>query len=474
MSTILSSFSNIAMIFIVILFFNLMIFVHELGHFWAGRWRGAYIDRFQIWFGKPIWKKTINGVEWGLGWIPAGGFVSLPQLGDMEAIEGSVDPEVAKTLKPLKPLDKIIIAAAGPIFSFLLACFFALIVWMVGTKDLTLPSTIGYVVPNSPAAAAGLQAGDKITAIDGQEVDRWAGNMEGVSELIAMSEHEQITFDIVRGGQALTLTSQFELPETDWWQRTGMRSVGIAPATGTTIGSITAGSPAAKAGLMEGGIIETVNGQRVYSPLAVHDMTKAGEALEMGIKLPDGAEGIHLTTITPEIPSNWVGKEGARPLLGFSWASSNSYITTIHPTPWKQICNSFKWMGDTIAKVSSPTSSVGMQHMSGPVGIGNALFNMLSSEGGWQMVLWFAVIINVNLAVLNMLPLPVVDGGHVVLGIIESIVGRPVGGNILGWIQIAFIAFLLSFFIYVTTKDIGDLIGGSEEKTEQLPPPIFE
>ncbi len=462
------------MIFIVILFFNLMIFVHELGHFWAGRWRGAYIDRFQIWFGKPIWKKNINGVEWGLGWIPAGGFVSLPQLGDMEAIEGTVDPEVAKNLKPLKPLDKIIIAAAGPLFSFLLACFFAVIVWMVGTKDLTLPSTIGYVVPDSPAAAAGLQAGDKITAIDGQQVDRWAGNMEGVSELIALSENETITFDITRDGETLTLTSTFELPQTDWWQRSGMRSVGIAPATGTMIGGITAGSPADKAGLMKGGTIETVNGKRVYSPIAVHEMTKEGEALEMSIKLPDGAEGYLLTTITPQTPANWVGKEGARPLLGFTWASNNSYVTTIHPTPWEQISNSFKWMGDTIAKVSSPTSSVGMQHMSGPVGIGNALFNMLGSEGGWQMVLWFAVIINVNLAVLNMLPLPVVDGGHVVLGTIEAIVGRPVGGNILGWIQMGFIAFLLSFFIYVTTKDIGDLVGGSSEKTEQLPPPIFE
>ncbi len=471
MSTILSSFSNIAMIFIVILFFNLMIFVHELGHFWAGRWRGAYIDRFQIWFGKPIWKKNINGVEWGLGWIPAGGFVSLPQLGDMEAIEGAVDPEIAKTLKPLKPLDKIIIAAAGPIFSFLLACFFAVIVWMVGTKDVTLPSTIGYVVPDSPAAAAGLQAGDKITAIDGQKVDRWAGNMEGVSELIAMSEYEQITFDVERNGETLTLTSAFVLPETDWWQRSGMRSVGIAPAAGSEVGSVNAGSPADKAGLKAGDIILSVNGEKIYSPIAVVKMTKDKEPLELSL---NRAGETIATTLTPMVPTNWVGKEGSRAVMGFTWSSNNSYITTIYPTPWEQISNSFKWMGDTIAKVSSPTSSVGMQHMSGPVGIGNALFNMLGSEGGWQMVLWFAVIINVNLAVLNMLPLPVVDGGHVVLGTIEAIVGRPVGGAILNWIQIAFIAFLLSFFVYVTSKDIGDLMGSSKEKTEQLPPPIFE
>ncbi|MFI3244843.1 MAG: site-2 protease family protein, partial [Akkermansia sp.] len=281
MSELLSFLSSAAMIVIVVLFFNLMIFVHELGHFWAGRWRGAYIDRFQIWFGKPIWKKKINGVEWGLGWIPAGGCVSLPQLGDMEAIEGAVDPEVAKTLKPLKPLDKIIIAAAGPRFSFLLAVFFAVIVWFVGTKDLTLPSTIGYVLPDSPAAAAGLKAGDKVTAIDGQGVDKWAGNMEGVSELIAMSEHESITFDIDRNGESLTLTSTFELPESNWWQRSGMRSVGIAPATGTEVGAVNAGAPADKAGLKAGDIIISVNGESVYSPIAVVKMTEADKPLAL-------------------------------------------------------------------------------------------------------------------------------------------------------------------------------------------------
>lgn len=80
LDTFLSYLNTAWLIFMVVMFFNVMIFVHELGHFLAGKWRGAHIDRFQIWFGKPIWKKTIGGVQYGLGWIPAGGFVSLPQL----------------------------------------------------------------------------------------------------------------------------------------------------------------------------------------------------------------------------------------------------------------------------------------------------------------------------------------------------------------------------------------------------------
>ena len=101
-------FYNIVFILAVILVFNLIIFVHELGHFLAAKWRGVHADRFQIWFGKPIWKKTINGVQYGLGWIPAGGFVSLPQMAPMESIEGKTDN--GKQLPPITPLDKIIVA----------------------------------------------------------------------------------------------------------------------------------------------------------------------------------------------------------------------------------------------------------------------------------------------------------------------------------------------------------------------------
>ena len=110
------------------LLFNLLIGVHELGHFLAARWRGLKIERFAIWFGKPIWKKKINGVEYALGTIPAGGYVALPQMATMEAIEGKTDSS-AEQLPPISALDKIIVAFAGPLFSFALAFVFALVVW---------------------------------------------------------------------------------------------------------------------------------------------------------------------------------------------------------------------------------------------------------------------------------------------------------------------------------------------------------
>ena len=158
----------------VVLIFNLIIGVHELGHFLAARWRGLKVDRFAIWFGKPIWKKKVNGVEYALGWIPFGGYVSLPQMATMEAIEGKTDSSAP--LPGAAPLDKIIVAFAGPLFSFLLAILFAVVVWQVGkpANDADNTTTIGWVVPDGPAWKAGLRPGDEVLAIDGNPVHHFS------------------------------------------------------------------------------------------------------------------------------------------------------------------------------------------------------------------------------------------------------------------------------------------------------------
>src|SRR4249920_2244154 len=170
----MSTLKYIFIIFEVLLLFNLLIFVHELGHFLAARWRGLKVDRFAIWFGKPIWKKRINGVEYALGTIPAGGYVSLPQMATMEAIEGKSESS-EQPLPPISALDKIIVAFAGPLFSFLLALAFAVIVWIVGrpVTEAENSTTIGWVDPNGPAWKAGLRPGDQITEIAGHRVTQF-------------------------------------------------------------------------------------------------------------------------------------------------------------------------------------------------------------------------------------------------------------------------------------------------------------
>src|SRR5204863_8815894 len=121
----------ILVIFEVLVIFNLLIVVHEVGHFLAARWRGLYVEKFGIWFGKPLWKKKINGVQYSLGSLPFGGFVALPQLAPMDIIDGKADVDRAK-LPKIAALDKIIVAFAGPLFSFLLAVVFAVIICTVG------------------------------------------------------------------------------------------------------------------------------------------------------------------------------------------------------------------------------------------------------------------------------------------------------------------------------------------------------
>src|SRR5476649_1268140 len=151
----------------VLVLFNLLIVVHEIGHFLAARWRGLVIEKFGIWFGKPLWKKTINGVQYSLGSLPFGGFVALPQLAPMDIIEGKADVDRAK-LPSVSALDKIIVAVAGPLFSLLLALAFACIVWAVGhpVSESDMTTVVGYVEKDSPAAQAGIQAGDKILEVD--------------------------------------------------------------------------------------------------------------------------------------------------------------------------------------------------------------------------------------------------------------------------------------------------------------------
>lgn len=476
MDSVLSILTTAAIIFGVVMLFNFMIFVHELGHFFAARWRGLYVDRFQIWFGRPIWKKTINGVQWGLGWIPAGGFVSLPQMAPMEAIEGSV--ELPKDLKPVKPLDKIIVAAAGPIASFLLAVLFAVAVWLVGKPDFEMGvTTVGFVAPDSPAAQAGILPGDKIVKVDGRPVTKWAGNMEGVRELIMLGEKDKVTFTIQRPGTPgeLDIACGFRIPETEWWQRSGMRQVGLMQAIPCVVGEVLPNSPAAQADLKAGDSITAVNGVHVWNPSALDVPLKKGEPLMLDVTGKDGA--VRQVTVQGRLPENWHNSQdgsllkGAQPILGVVWdLSAVGRDVTVHPTPWAQIRQSLKWMGDTLAKVVAPGSNVGVEHLSGPVGIANQFYRMFSLDEGWKLALWFSVVLNVNLAILNILPLPVVDGGHVVMNTIELIFRRPLNVKVLEFVQFGFVFLLMGFFLFVTFKDVGEFFG---KKPSKLPDPVF-
>ena len=257
-------------LFEVLILFNLLIVVHELGHFLAARWRGLYIEKFGVWFGKPLWKKTINGVQYSLGSLPFGGFVALPQLAPMDIIEGKADVDRAR-LAPISALDKIIVAIAGPLFSLLLALFFAGIVCVIGHPVSEADSTtiIGYVLPDSPAQKVGLQPGDKILEVDGKPVRRFIGMNDSVSWDVVRSEGGKIAVKFERNGNVQTVWVEPYKAETRGWRRKSVRQLLIYPAETPIIDKVEPNTPAAAAGLRPGDIIRGFDQTPIYNPVAL-------------------------------------------------------------------------------------------------------------------------------------------------------------------------------------------------------------
>lgn len=518
----------------VLLFFNLMIVVHELGHFLAARWRGLVVERFGIWFGKPLWQKKINGIWYSLGSIPAGGFVALPQLAPMEAFEGRSDLDRAQ-LPPVSPLDKIIVAAAGPLFSLGLAVTFAVLVWWLGrpVSEAEATTTIGYVLPDSPAEKAGLRPGDRILAIDDQPVSRWSGiSADSVTWRIVRSEGETLRVRIERDGKTEELTARPLIPERRVWQRRATRQLQMLAAETPMVGAVEPGSAAARAGLKPSDLITHVNGVKLYSPLGISEYARKNPSQPLTLTVVRGKETVQVpfepsgarvgavvagspaeaggirpgdrvvavdgtrfrvaeevsahvqknvsrelvftlqrdgetreARVTPAVP---VGE--TTPRIGVQWAGDSGIVydeygrfEVIHPGPLEQVRLSMMAIVNTFDALLSRKSDIKLQHMSGPVQIVRVYYILFENDQGWRQAVWFSVILNVNLALLNLMPIPVLDGGHIVLALVEWIRRRPLHGRVLAYIQYAFASLIIGFMLYVTFFDAQDWLGGGAE-----------
>ena len=437
----------------VLILFNLLIVVHELGHFLAARWRGLYIEKFGVWFGRPLWKKTINGVQYSLGSLPFGGFVALPQLAPMDIIEGKADLDRAK-LPKISALDKIIVAVAGPLFSLLLALFFAGVVWVVGHPVSESDSTtiIGYVMPDSPAQKVGLQPGDKILEVDGKPVRRFLGMNDSVSWDVVRSEGDKIAVKFQRDGSVRTVWVEPFKAETRGWRRKSVRQLLIFPAETAIIDKVEPNTPAAAAGLRPRDIIRGFNQTPIYNPIGLLEYISKHPNDQLVLQVE--REG---TSFDVPVKPTLLPTEGEmKPRIGIQWDTTGK-MSIGHPNPIEQIYDSVTSTLKTIGAVASPKSDVKLQHLSGPVGIWNIYVRLFEAKGGWQLALWFSVILNVNLAILNMLPIPVLDGGHIVLAIIESVRRKPVNMRVLEVIQTSCAMLIIGYMLYVTFFDVQDL-----------------
>jgi regulator of sigma E protease len=452
----------------VVLLFNLVIIVHEIGHFLAARWRGLKVERFGIWFGKPIWQKKVNGVIYCLGCIPAGGYVALPQMAPMEAIEGKNETP-REELPAISPLDKIIVAAAGPLFSLLLAFVFASIVWVIGrpVSEKETTTTIGYVPTEYtindvsaeyPAHKVGLMAGDQIVAIDGHEVSRFSGvSQESIMWRIVSSEGETINVQVKRDNIVTNFNVAPIRPDTKSYQRKGLRQIGIEPSYSALVAKVVDGGPASKAGVKVNDFVVAVNGKPVHHPAHASDMIRGSTNGPVELKL-ERAGATLTVSVKPEIP---VGEKDPR--IGIIWDDTGK-MALVHPSPYAQVKAGIDSMVGTFAALFSPKSDIKAQHLSGPVGIMRIYYLLFQSDQGWRLAIWFSVVLNVNLAILNMLPVPVLDGGHITLALISAISRREMDARILNWIQTACVFLVIGYICYVSFYDVQDLKPTKEPK----------
>ena len=211
-------------------------------------------------------------------------------------------------------------------------------------------------------------------------------------------------------------------------------------------------SPAAAAGLKHGDVVVGFNGTRIYHPIALAEFIEAhpNEAVTLQMNRDEAVTDV---TVQPKILN---GEK--TPRIGIQW-EQNGRMSVSHPNPIEQVYHSITSTLQTIGAVASPSSDVKLQHMSGPIMIVRIYYLLFESDNGWKLALWFSVVLNVNLAILNMLPIPVLDGGHIVLAMIEGVRRKPVNMKILEWVQTACATVIIGYMLYISFFDIGDLFG---------------
>ena len=368
----------------------------------------------------------------------------------------------------------MIVALAGPIFSLLLAVFCALALWKTGKPVKEHASTtVGYVLEDSPAQRAGLKPNDTILKVNDVEVTCFRGNFHtGLSENIIFSEGEKIRLTILREGKTLVLECGFEIPETHFMKRKATRKIGIAPKEACIVHQTIHHSPAELAGLKQGDIIVSINGQPALSPSQIFYASAKGEPLNLVVENEGQQRTLSVMPIKPQAPHDQEFQ------IGIVFAPDRSVITDSlqYYTPVESISSAAQVMFTTLSKLISPQSDITVGHLSSPLGIGRTYFDLLQSDQALRWVLWFTLIFNVNLAIFNMMPFPVLDGGHVTLSLFEMIRGNSLkgtGAQILAHIQTSFALLLLGLMVYVLTKDIADLpiFGGTPKVPLSFAPP---
>lgn len=449
--------SAVYMIVGTLIALGVLVTFHEFGHFWVARRCGVKVLRFSVGFGSPLlrWHDR-HGTEFVVAAIPLGGYVKM-----LDEREGEVSPELlGQTFNRKTVRQRFAIVAAGPLANFLLALLFFWFIAMLGTQQVR--PVIGQVLPDTPAAEAGLQSGQEIVAVDGQPVDGWgAVNLQLVRRL---GESGSLQVRVLEEGSSLA--RDYALPLNAWLRGADepdpINSLGLVPwrpSVPAVLAQIDPQGPAHAAGLREGDRLLTLDGMAIRDWQALVEQVRArpdqqavleverdGRVLPIEVRLAGRGEG----------PARH-GYLGAG-VAGVDWPAE--MLREISYGPLDAVGQSIQrtWSMslltlDSLAKMLFGEISV--KNLSGPITIAKVAGT--SAESGLADFLNFLAYLSISLGVLNLLPIPVLDGGHLFFYLYEWVRGKPLPDKVQAWGMQIGITLVIGVMLLALFNDLGRL-----------------
>lgn len=436
--------------FLVVL--GVLVAFHELGHFLAARWVGVKVLKFSLGFGPKLFGRQLGETEYLLSAIPLGGYVKL--FGEDET-EATTQEDRARSFAHQSLWGKVLIVAAGPGFNFILA-YFIFVGWLATGAPLFVPTfqdltpDIEAMVPGSPADTAGIQIGDRVSRVNGQAISTRTELLDAV----AKSKGQALTIEVKRDGQVKTLTVT---PTTAPGPQASTQEPGYylgVEETPPLVTSVVQGSPAAKAGLQAGDHVIDIEGQTIHTWSQMTGIVKEHPGQPLKVEVLREGQRVPLT-VTPSTEKAMVNGQSVE--VGKIGISGPGRSIMRSSTPLLSLYDglgaTWGWTELTaIGLYKMIVGDISSKNIGGPLTIAN-----ISGEAaaqGASSVIFLIAILSINLGVLNLLPIPILDGGHLLFFLIEAILRKPLGERQREVAQQAGLVLLVGVMIFAFWNDL--------------------
>lgn len=422
---------------------GVLVLVHEFGHFIAAKLSKMKVEIFSIGFGTRLIGKKIGDTDYRISAFPLGGYVKIAGMVDESLDTGFVSSKPEPYEFRSKPFyQKFFVITAGVIMNMLLAVLLLWVIFMIEGKTFRDVNEVGYVIPNSPGFEAGFKEGDKILSLNGKKINYW----DDIAR-IAFVENlsKDLNFEVQRGNQKLFISIQREkIPEF-----TSEETLGIIPRyVEIMVLAVEPNRPAEKVGIQAKDIIISVNEEKIYNPAQLTSIIKANAGKEITLKIKRG-DKIFVQKIIPDSD----GRIGVQ-ITSFYNGPIKKESYNLFEAFWIGTKETYRISALTINGIKQLiTGKIPIQKgIAGPIRI--AKFATQSANIGFTAFLGFMVILSISLAFLNILPFPGLDGGHLLILVIEGIIRKELSYRVKIAIQQAGIIILIILMIFVLYNDI--------------------